>query len=395
MLKRLLRLIPFVALITPATLSVEASYQQTTTLEEVPTVDISRHMYYPMMEGDYLPSLYEAPGFRNAVQYVERFAKVYGRVPFGGFSLGGASSRLARVISASAASGEVFPIIRPFQRANMTYQTDFFLPIIKCETSSEEVTQNTTLAAIGFANVTGNLGISTKDFGYSEHNFDEYRVKIGYFAMVPRNDYINETIIVQQLDDLSSRDVFTNQIWIAIADQKNTKPTGYGNGTRIIPSFITCKLWNASLHLNTSFLENIQSLRPGNLTYVNEMHSLEVYNDLDTAQNMANTTYSAFFLQICRQLTGIVMLLYNNHLEIKSHIGETTLTGALDYVAMLEYLYRNLQRTSSGLGASSPSSSPLNKSLSVLIEELSLNVSLNMLTDSSLRYLESIILGFI
>lgn len=244
MLTRFLRLIPFVALITPATLSVKASYQEMTTLEEVPTLDISTHMYYPMMEGNYTPSLYEAPGFRNAVQYVERFAQVYGLVPFGGFSLKGASSRLARVISASAASGEVFPILRPFRRANMTYQTDFFLPVIKCETSSEEVAQNTTLAAIGFANVTGDLGISTEDTGYSD--FDQYRMRIGYFAMVPRNNYTNETITVQQVDDLSSDDIFTNHIWIAIADQKNTKPTGYANETRIIPSFITCKLWNAS-----------------------------------------------------------------------------------------------------------------------------------------------------
>lgn len=383
MLKRLLRLIPFVALITPATLSVEASYEQTTTLEEVPTLDISTHMYYPPMGGKYLPSFHESPEFRNAVQYVERFAKVSGTVPFGGFSLGGASSRLARVISASAASGEVFPILRPFQRANMTYQTDFFLPIIKCETSSEEVAQNTTLAAIGFANVTGNLGIPTTEFDYGVYNLDQFLMRIGYFAMVPRNNYTTETITVQQVDDFSSDDVFTNHIWIAIADRKNTDGTKYY--PRTIPSFITCKLWNASLHLNTSFLENTQSLRPGNLTYVNEMHSLEVYNYLNTAENMANTAYSAFFLQICRQLTGIVMLLYDNQLEIKSHIGETALTGALDYMAMLEYLYRSLQRSSSKIGASSPFSSPLNKSLSVLIEELSLNVSLNMLTDSSLR----------
>lgn len=157
----------------------------------------------------------------------------------------------------------------------MTYQTHFFLSIIKCETSSEEVAQNTTLAAISFANVTGNLGISTEGPSYREQNFDEYRVNIGYFAMVPRNNYTNETITVQQDDDLSSDDVFTNQIWIAIADQKNTKHIGYANETRIIPSFITCKFWNASLLLNTSFLENTQTLRSENLTYMNGMHSLE------------------------------------------------------------------------------------------------------------------------
>lgn len=396
MLTRFLRLIPFVALITPATLSVEASYQKTTTLEEVPILDISTHMYYPkMIEENFAPSLYEAPGFRNAVQYVERFAQVYGMVPFGGFTLGGASSRLARIISASAASGEVFPILRPFQRANMTYQTHLYLPAIKCETSSKEVARNTTLAAIGFANVTGKLGISTEDPGYSDYDFNQYRMKIGYFAMVPRNNYTNETITVQTVDDLSSDDIFTNHLWIAIADQKKNRESSGVPTSRTIPSFFTCKLWNASLHLNTSFLENIQSLRPGNLTYLNEINSLEVFNSLETVENMANTAYSAFFVQICRQLTGIVMLLFNRELDIKSHIGETALTGALDYVAMLEYLYANLQRTSAGLGASSPIPSPLNKPLSVLIEELSLNVSLNMLTDSSLRYLESIILGLI
>ena len=394
MLTGLLRLIPLVALITPATLSVEASYQKTTTLEKVPTLDISTYMYYPE-EGEDTRSIYEAPGFRNAVKYLERFAQVHGTVPLGGFLLKGASGQLARVISASAASGEVFPILRPFQRANMTYQTHFFLPIIKCETSSMEVAQNTPLAAISFANVTGNLGISMEDPGYWEHNFDEYRSNIGYFAMFPRNNYTNETIMVQQVDDLSPDNVFTNHIWIALADQKNTKPIGHANKTRIIPSFIICNLWNASVHLNTSFLENTQSLRPENLTYMNEIHSLEVYNYADTTENMANTAYSAFFLQICRQLTGIVMVIYQNRLDVKSHIRETALTGALDYVAMLEHLHRSITRTSAGLGASSPFSSPLNKSLSVLIEELSLNVSFNMLTDSSLKYLESIIFGFI
>lgn len=66
--------------------------------------------------------------------------------------------------------------------------------------------QNTILVAIDFTNITNKQGISTKDLGYITHNFDKYWIRIGYFAMVPRNDYVNET------DDLSLSNVFTNQI---------------------------------------------------------------------------------------------------------------------------------------------------------------------------------------
>lgn len=125
------------------------------------------------------------------------------------------------------------------------------------------------------------------------------------------------------------------------------------------------------------------------------MHFLKIYNYLDITENMANTAYLAFFFQICRQIIRIVMLLYNNKLKIKSHIAKTALASAFDYVAMLEYLYQNLDQTSVRLGAFSLFLSLLNKSLSIFIKEFSLNVLLNMLTDSFLRYFESMILDYI
>lgn len=133
---------------------------------------------------------------------------------------------------------------------------------------------------------------------------------------------------------------------------------------------------------------------------MNEIHSLEVYNSADTIENMDNTAYATLFLQICRQLIRIVMVIYRNRLDVKSHIEDTALTGPVDYTAMLEYLHQRVTRlivtrVSARLGAFLPFSSPLNKSLSVLMQELSLNVSLNMLNDRSLWYLESIFFGFI
>lgn len=360
---------PLIVLITPATLTVEISYKEITTSEKVATLDISTFLQH-------------APYTNNAsaLQFIERFSQLSSLVnnDDDDFTPEGPSNYLARIISASAASGDIASIVKPFQGTNMTYQTEFFLPSIKCETSSPRMALATTMAAVNASvkafnsmmslrmpevemNNTDMSNLDMHSLEYRDRGGEHTSLRIGYFATVSDDDCS------------STREEFAPKtvLWIAIAD--------HGTDNDTIPQFLNCKLWNASLSLNVSFLGNVQFLRPENYTFVNEVHPREDAYPPGQVVNLADLAYTAFFMGISQQLTGFV-LKYRSYVLNQAKIQDTTLTGAPEFVAMM----RNFSETNAGNFL--PASPSLNKSLSALIQELSLNVSLNMLTDSVLRY---------
>ena len=369
---RAIRSVPLAALITPATLSVKVAYQDITTSEKVATLNISTLLQY---------APYGSPDIRETI---ERFAEI-NEFMFG-FTIKGYSIRLARIISASAASGEILSMRGQFSRPNMTYRIEPHIPVIRCENSSLAVARNTTAAAV-IANSEG--GNNSEPFNFTALDMEqlEYDVvytytpkgfpstRIGYFAMIPLDDQ-RMTRPWGGLNDVSNLEFPNlNQLWIVIAD--------HGNDNATIPSFLTCGLWNASLSLNISFRDRIQSVRPENFTYINEVPPtidwLGIVPDDESPTSIAGMVYTAYFWGICEQLTGLIaskLEVPYYHLYNEANIKNTVLTGAVEFVAMMKNL-------SDGFSEDSP---PLNKSLSALIEEMSLNVSLNMLSDSYLRY---------
>lgn len=87
--------------------------------------------------------------------FIARFAEIHVET-HGGYGIVGSSLHLAKIISASATSGEIFQIAKPLSRPNMTYQTELHIPTIRCENSSSAVGRNTTAAAVIAAGEGGN-----------------------------------------------------------------------------------------------------------------------------------------------------------------------------------------------------------------------------------------------
>lgn len=356
--------VPLAALITPATRSVKVAYQDVTTSEKVATLNISTLLEYASF------------GDVENLENIERFAEINQLSP-DAFSIKGSSMRLARIISASAASGEILSIMRPFSRPNMTYRIEPHIPVIRCENSSLAVARNTTTAAVFSFNegefISGPSNFSALDMGRLEYDGDAL-MKIGYFAMIPLDDQGMTRSWGGPYNVSTFDQPNLNQLWVVIADQ--------GNNNATIPRFLTCGLWNASLSLNISFLDNIQSVRPEKFTYINEVPPridwFGIGSKDENPTNIADMVYTAYFWGFCEQLTGLVVSQFEPPAwqpYIEANIKNTVLTGAVEFVAMMKNF-------SHGLSEASP---PLNKSLSALIEELSLNVSLNMLSDSYLR----------
>ncbi|MCJ1464533.1 hypothetical protein MMC07_003146 [Pseudocyphellaria aurata] len=363
--------IPFATLITPATLSVRPTYQYIETPENVASLNISTFK----LSNNSSPSPKE-------LAFLTRFAELDYDTSFVGPSL-----LLARIASASAATGDIFRIAKPLPGPNMTYQIGLHIPAIKCENSSSAVARNTTAAAVIAAGAGGNSSVPF-DFGaldmsllrydnisYGRDNRGNYFeitswLSIGYFAMIPQYD--------ERMNRPWDRDgdgYALNQLWIVVADHDDVNSTN--------PLFLTCTLWNVSSFFNISYKDDVQSVQRENFTYVNEVEP-------DTHLWGTNPTYTAFFRAVCDQLVGLIAVFsyepYLYSVRNEANIKATTLAGASEFVLMMRNLSQRIMQTRSRYQEDLPS---LNKSLSALIEELSLNSTINLLSDSSLSTLTS------
>ncbi|MCJ1468134.1 hypothetical protein MMC07_006762 [Pseudocyphellaria aurata] len=239
---------------------------------------------------------------------------------------------LDRIVSASAATGDIFRIAKPFPWPNMTYQIDLHVPAIKCENSSSAVARNTTAAAVihsrdsDGALIVGEMQDgsvpSDFDFGALDMSLLEYHngstlLSIGYYA-----EHKLRT------DD---NGLFRHQLRIVVADHDDD------NSTK--PLFLTCTLWNASSSFNISYKDNVQSVQRENLIYVNEL-----YERVNEALMGNKLGYLQFFGIISDQLSGLVAANTSrlpagvsgvSRISLfGAKIKSTTLAGASEFVSM-------------------------------------------------------------
>lgn len=365
----------------------EASSQRITTPENVANLDIS----------NFLP-LNASTSDDKAWQFVDRFAEVsVNGDPLSDstpYVVSGTSNRLARLVAASASSGEILPITNPLPGLNATYQIRPYLPALKCETSTEAVALNTTIAAV----ISASLKTSETPFNSSQLDMRQLayglggqilKTYIGYFAMVPQYNDSSRPVPMESLD---TEKMVTSQLWVAIADHAEDGST--------IPRFFTCQLWNASISLNISYLNDVQTVRHDHLTYINEIDPTTIVHDHEIPRNMASMSCEAFFWELCQQLVGVIGFSPELDLINNANIRDTTLTRASEFAAIFNIFTamehgvilnnKSMADMAHGLmldnkNISQIGTSTLNKSLDVLIEEFALNASLNLLTDSVLR----------
>ncbi|KAF9631158.1 hypothetical protein BFW01_g2020 [Lasiodiplodia theobromae] len=346
--------IPLITLVTPASLSVKAASAQTPVIADVPV---------PLAPQDIIP----------LKELLSIWVNTQGVIVHSDITIGNhrVAEEFKKLALSSAIFGEVFSIPRPFTDADSSYMIDFVAPGLKCDNSSSQVSRNTTIAALrsqGYSTEidTHNskfLNISAINFQQLEYSHADTRTQIGYFARIPT---ANDTAA-----DFGLANGTKNEFHVVIADRAPETNT-------IVPTFLTCQLWNISRTVNITTTSGIQDVHVTDAKLLNKFdQSFKPLYPEDVAHSPFATEevfYTAFFLSVAKNLLGFIgtTKIQNTIVSDPSaSIQETVLTKSSEYVAMARNI-STYYSTSSGLEVEKP--------LGLMIEELAQNVSLNLMT---------------
>ena len=291
--------------------------------------------------------------------------------------LTGPRTTLNLISTATASLGEILPIYFPYN--NSAYSTTFFGPIIKCEDAN-----NTEVELIsGFLQTE-----MRKKLGES------YETDSAYFNFVPSYD-TNGTLFAASTPRLQTPSHATNEMWMTFLRSTSTLDA---NGiTTKERHYQVCRLHNATYNLQIAKEHGFQ-----NITGSYDVQELIPFpNDkLDDISNMAQHAYSGWFWAISDQLVGKFAWYESSNQSdpsraaqfgvLDSQIQRTSLLGSRDLDVFFHFdeekgLYKD-DRNLSSISDQRLQDMALarNRTLRVLIEELSYNTSVSLMHNNLL-----------
>ena len=356
-----IRCVPIASLITPATLSVGLAMHDRFEMTKVFSLNISdpnqAHRY-----------AYSVPSPNSARPDDQSFLRP--------------RTVLTRLTVAAATTGQILSIPPPFP--NATYEISFFGPVVKCNDAGADVAKQ--------------IHAATER---SKFTADESIMQIenSYFAFVPDLSPagINSNAGVVQIanhSDTNGAAHGSNQLWLGFQQYQENL-----DGTVILrPHSLQCQLYNTSYHVNFSFVQGVQSLQWDELQPLNKIDYPNGPSSSD--RDEMQMAYTAFMWTLSDQLTGSIGFYRNitvhpsagsdTFSEITSNIQQTALLGSYDLESFFDFNH-NLYPSKNGTSAGKVSDQRAedialarNRTLDVLIEELSANITLSLLSSDLL-----------
>jgi len=292
---------------------------------------------------------------------------------------------LSLIATAVASVGEILAPKQPYNES--VHSIEFFAPIVKCSDANT--------SAVELINHSLQKEMATGDGTIVETD-------VAYYAFVPTFNETGNFVPVSTVRQQSPSNS-TNELWITFL-----RPTINETGARVKNRhYQVCRLHNATYSLKVSHDHGYQNFT-GSYT-VNELVPFP-YDSPTSISNMAQHAYSAFMWVLCDQLVGklswYVDLALNNTNSsspslskhgasqfgaIQSQIQRTSLLGSLDLDAYFELQDERGLYKKPGNGSLSPQrlmdkERARNRTLDVLIEELSFNISVGLMWDPLLTY---------
>jgi hypothetical protein len=327
LLAAILWCIPLSALITPATLSVAS--QPRSTIHSIP--------------------VNQPTFFWNFMFYLA--------VP-----AGGPSASLRKYFSNLITTGEVLPPPTPQGLQNISYSLDLTVPIVRCLPSSDAVIAWTAAAAVEAAMDyrKANYWDTTNgdSFGYSTVVTNARNLswtinntlsgQIGYFGT-----YGNTTTTNSSLYDF----------WIAIADLPLSMNISY----------FTCSIWNASIPTNITFINNVLNLQTGSTRI------LDIAESTDSKYYWLLQVYDSFgraYFEFLADCIANFQLSPDTWGASKNGTLDTTVFGTASDYFEVSFVWDNVSvYPPQGIV-------PQSKNLATLIEDVALNASLSLMSNS-------------
>lgn len=356
------RCLPIASLVTPATLSVDLVLKDHSLMAQVPSLNISdpnqAHRYA------YATASKDASNPR-----LETFLRP--------------RTILARLAEAAGTTGEILQIPPVF--TNATYEIQFFGPVIKCNDANGSVEKQ--------------IEAAVKRSKFLKDN-STVEIQNSYYAMVPdlsASGIKSHSGVVQVANhsDTNSAAHGSNQLWLGFA--KNQK--GLDGKVVVRPHYLQCSLFNTSYNVEFSFVQGAQSLKLKNgLEPLNAIDYPNGPSESDKAQ--MEMAYTAFMWTLSDQLTGSIAFYKNISKtsdsdkevwsEISSDIQNTALLGSSDLQSFFDFntnLFPSKKGTKKGKVSDQRAEDialAQNRTLDVLIEELSSNITLSLMSSDLL-----------
>ena len=354
------RCLPIASLVTPATLSVNLILKDHSLMAGVPSLNISdpnqahRYAYATASKDTADPRL---------VTYLRP------------------RTILTRLAEAAGTTGEILQIPPVF--VNATYELQFFGPVVKCNDANGSIAKQIGAAV--------ERSKSLKDNSIKE-------IQNSYFAMVPDlsvSGIKSQSGVIQAANhsDTNSAAHGSNELWLGFSRNQMS----LDGQVQARPHYLQCSLYNTSYNVEFSFVQGGQSLKLKNdLKPLNPINYPSGTSESDEAQ--MEMAYTAFMWALSDQLTGSIAFYSNMSTnsqsevwsEITSNIQNTALLGSSDLQSFFDFntnLFASKQGTKKGKVSDQRAEDialAQNRTLDVLIEELSSNITLSLMSSDLL-----------
>ena len=290
---------------------------------------------------------------------------------------------LTRLVVASSTTATILPITPPF--TNATYEVNFYGPVVKCKDASRDVADQ--------------IQAATERTRFAADQ-SLMQIQNSYFGFVPdlsREGLLanNGVIQVANHSDTSRALHGSNELWLGF-NRYFDNPDGSFTSQ---PHKLECQLWNTSYQVDFRFVQGIQSitwkaLKPLNLVPYPTGPSRTDQDEMDMA-------YTSFMWTLSDQLIGSIGFYSNitanpssggsnTFSQILTPLQETALLGSSDLQSFFDY-NRVLYPSKKGTGTEKVSDQRAadialarNRTLDVLIEELSANITVSMMSSDLL-----------
>jgi hypothetical protein len=275
--------------------------------------------------------------------------------------------------TATSSLGEILPLDLPYN--NSAYSIDFFAPIVQCKDANQTEKER--------------MGVFLQEEMVTVRN-DMLETDNVYYSFVPTyNSTGNLTAIWHPRQQIQSSPI--NELWMTFL-----RPTFDKQGKRVKPRhYQICLPHNASYNLKVSQHHGLQEISGS----YEVGDAIPFPNDDPTkASNMTQHAYTAFMWVICDQLVGKLAWYTDNTNStnqksaaqfgvIDSPIQRTSLLGSLDLDAYFEldeekglYKDQNVSKIFELSGQRlKDKAMARNRTLDVLIEELSFNTTVSLM----------------
>jgi hypothetical protein len=342
------RCMPLSSLITPATLYIIPSMQSSWSQHMVPSLSIYGTQWsrfsYSINDTATSPLLFLGP-----------------------------RTVISRITTATATNGKILGFTAPWP--NSSYSLQFHGPVIRC--------QDANLTTANIIEALRDQVVHNSTGSIVEYNNN-------YFAFVPNlsglgNDLSSSNgVQITAQSRLQVPSNASNNLWMVFSRYARDV-TG---DISIVDCYITCSLYNASYNLDLSFNNGLQSVNVISIILLNviEYPSNNALNTTDVQQQHA---YSAVFWAISDLIVGSMGLFRTSSgnttvifPEITTELERTSLLGSSDLYVFFDGTTFTEVNGSNSDQRQADIDLAKNRTLAVLIEELSSNVTISFLSSN-------------